>query len=272
MRLRHLFCTLAATCTLAAQAYGVGNHLVDVDIIDDYGRSFPTFSTGDRYANNEQRAYLQARPGAPYAIRVTNRSGSRVGVVIAVDGRNIISGRKSRLRHKEKMYVLEPWQSAVYQGWRTGRDRINEFYFTSDLDSYAGAFEDFSAMGVVAIAAFEDRYQAPPHRYYDGSRERRESRSGQTRKHGDAAAEKAAPGTGFGDERYAPSYQVRFSPQRHAAARTFIKYEWRETLCRMGVARCGSRHNRFWPSVQYRSRHSDRGYAAYPPGYRFRSR
>lgn len=272
MRLRHLFSALAATCTLAAQAYGVSNHLVDVDIIDDYGRSFPTFATGEHSTRYEQRAYLQARPGAPYAIRVTNRSGSRIGLVIAVDGRNIISGRKSRLRNKEKMYVLGPWQSAVYQGWRTGPNRINEFYFTSDLDSYAGAFGDFSAMGVVAVAAFEDRHQGPPHAYYNGERKRRSSEAGRARKHGDAAADSAAPGTGFGGERYSPSYRVEFSPQRRAAATTFIKYEWRETLCRMGVARCGLRHNRFWPDAQYRGRHRDRGYAAYPPGYRYRSR
>ncbi|MFK7887763.1 MAG: hypothetical protein AB8G16_12965 [Gammaproteobacteria bacterium] len=268
MRLRHFFSAFIVTCTLGAQAGGVSNGLVDVDVVDDYGRSFPTFSTGQRHSQREHRAYLEARPGEAYAIRVTNRSGGRVGLVIAVDGRNIISGRKSKLRSKEKMYVLGPWQSAVYRGWRTSRNRINEFYFTSDLDSYAGAFGDFSAMGVVAVAAFEDRFAPQPHAYRDGVRKSQpEARS---HKHGDAASERAAPGTGFGDERYAPSYTVEFEPQSRTAGVTLIKYEWRETLCRMGVTRCGLRENRFWPTTQYRGRHGDRGYAAYPPGYRQR--
>lgn len=270
MRLRHIFSALLVGLAFNAHGYGVNNGLVEVDVIDEFGRSYPTFATGERRARAEQRAYLQARPGASYAIRVTNNSGTRVGLVIAVDGRNIISGRKSRLRHSEKMYVLEPWQSAVYAGWRTGRDRINEFYFTSDLDSYAGAFGDFSAMGVVAVAAFEDRFKPQPRRYHDQVYGKAEQEDRATRNRG-APAAKSAPGTGFGDERYSPSYRVNFKPERRAAAQTFIKYEWRETLCRMGVTRCGVRKNRFWPETAYRGRHRDRGYAAYPPGYRARS-
>ncbi|MEM9058655.1 MAG: hypothetical protein AAGD86_14350, partial [Pseudomonadota bacterium] len=187
------------------------------------------------------------------------------------DGRNIISGKKSHLRPKERMYILGPYQSAVYKGWRTGRNRVNEFYFTDDIDSYAGAFGDYTAMGVIAVAVFEERggkYQYE-HEYNDGYRGKgKESYSNRapSDKNRSAPTEKygSEPGTGFGDERYSPTRRVEFEPERHAANTWFIKYEWRETLCDKGLLRCryanNRNHNRFWDD-----RYSP-GFAPYPPG------
>ncbi len=253
----------------SAQDWYRGGGLVDVQIVNQRGQPFADYPIAPQSRSNEQRAYLEAVPGARYAVRVTNTSAQRVGLVIAVDGRNIVSGKKSKLRSSERMYVLGPYQSATYRGWRTGRDRINEFYFTNDRDSYAGAFGDYSAMGVVAVAAFRDRV-APP-RYADqpiarGHSKRGDSELGSSRD--SAQSGKSAPGTGFGDQRYAPSYHVSFDAQRQAASKTFIKYEWRESLCVMGIVRCHQRQNRFWPSEHaYR----ERGFAPHPPGYRSRT-
>ena len=61
-----------------------------------------------------------------------------------------------RLRADERMYVLPPHESATYEGWRTERDTVNRFYFTEPGDSYAAAFGDRSAMGVIAVAAFRE--------------------------------------------------------------------------------------------------------------------
>jgi len=36
---------------------------------------------------------------------------------------------------------------------RSAQDKINRFYFTDVPDSYAAAFGDESAMGVIAVAA-----------------------------------------------------------------------------------------------------------------------
>src|SRR4026209_624738 len=41
------------------------------------------------------RLYFEARRGARYAIRLTNRSHERLGVVVEVDGLNVISGDKT---------------------------------------------------------------------------------------------------------------------------------------------------------------------------------
>jgi hypothetical protein len=57
--------------------------------------------------------------------------------------------------------------------------------------------------------------------------------------------------------------RVHFKAQRHAFSKQFFKYEWRETLVRLGVIRPPAPLNRFWPEhigqVQ--------GFAPYPPGY-----
>ena len=103
------------------------------------------------------RSYLQAEKGARYQVRVRNTSSQRLGLVIAVDGRNIINGKKSDLARSEPMYVLDAWDSAQdYAGWRANLDAINEFYFTDWSDSYAEAFGDRSARGVIAVAVYSE--------------------------------------------------------------------------------------------------------------------
>ena len=46
---------------------------------------------------------------------------------------------------------------------------------------------------------------------------------------------------------------MAFEPEPQALEKAFIKYEWRETLCRLGVIR--TQRNRFW----------NEGYAPPPP-------
>src|SRR5690348_4572128 len=77
---------------------------VTVEVVDEHGATFaqtPVRAQGKLY-----RAYLQAERGAHYRIRIVNQSGQRVGVVVAVDGRNIISGARSELERGEPMYIL----------------------------------------------------------------------------------------------------------------------------------------------------------------------
>ena len=263
MRKRSGFLMLLASgllFTSAAQArwQELDTGALDVDVIADYGGVLPTYPV--RQDERRYRAYLQAERGDEYSIRVRNRSDRRVGVVIAVDGRNIISGRRSDLQPNERMYILGPYQSATYRGWRSGRDQVNRFYFTDAGDSYAGRWGDHSAMGVIAVAAFAER---PRYHYRD--RFRAEG-APSLRKH----APLDEPGTGFGQDEYSPSRRVAFDPEPRPFARYFYKYEWRETLCRRGVIDCRddrySYHrkpgNRFWPDM------GDAGYAPYPPGFR----
>ena len=209
---------------------------VQVEIRGSDGRGLPLYPASA--ISNQKKVYAEAVKGGEYAIWIRNLLPRRVGVVVAVDGRNIISGKKSWLKNQERMYILGPHESFEYRGWRTGNDRVNRFYFTDAGDSYAAAFGDSSAMGVVAVAVYPEVQRPEPlPPAADLSRERAGS-AAQAPK-----AEKAAPtgramesaGTGFGREEYSLCRVVVFEPEAKAVETVLIKYEWRSTLCRLGI-------------------------------------
>jgi len=227
---------------------------ISVEVVADQGGILPTYPVSSSSGN--YRAYVQAERNARYGVRIRNHTNRRVGLVVTVDGRNIISGEKSYLRNTERMYVLDPYGVGVYRGWRTGRDRVNRFYFTDPGDSYAGAWGDQSAMGVIAVAVFAEkprlvRRRSVQPRLYSAPSRARES----------VAADSAA-GTGYGEGEHSSSVQVEFRPEAYALEKHFYKYEWRETLCRKQIISCVPAYprqprNRFWP---------DDGFAPPPPG------
>jgi hypothetical protein len=225
---------------------------VDVEIVADDGRSFPQYPVYAEAERRVHRAYLEARDGANYAIRIRNRSPYRVGLVIAVDGRNIISGDKSHLARSESMYVLGPYREATYKGWRTSQARVHRFYFTDADDSYAMAWADDSALGVIAVAVYREQPRVLREMQKPESRDRAA---------GEAAA--PAPGTGFGSATQSHAVRVHFDPEPTPVAKHFLKYEWRETLCDRGIISCTPSRNRFWPDDL-----AGEGFAPYPPGYR----
>ncbi len=134
---------------------------VEVSIVTDNGHSLPFYP--HKSSHGLKKVYAEAVKGDHYRIVVRNKLNRRVGVVVAVDGRNIISGQKSWLKNNERMYILEPYAVNEYSGWRTGQERVNRFYFTDVPDSYAAAFGDQSAMGVIALAVYPEvqRYKRP---------------------------------------------------------------------------------------------------------------
>jgi len=54
-----------------------------------------------------------------------------------------------------------------------------------------------------------------------------------------------SPGTGYGDRRIDRAVRVEFTAQSNPDSRHFIKYEWRDALCRKQIMACGEQ-NRFW--------------------------
>jgi hypothetical protein len=256
---------LLALLGCAAQAH-VASPVV-VEIVGADGRTFREIPLHkDASARDGSvRSYLQAEKGARYAVRVRNTGGERVGLVIAVDGRNIINGRKSELRRDEPMYVLDAWDTQSYSGWRANLEAINEFYFTDWQDSYAEAFGDRSARGVIAVAVYREvPPPRPVHQPYRGAEDAGspEGAPAASAAPADRVREKSArrdesAGTGYGERRVDHAVEVEFVAQRNAEGRHFIKYEWRETLCRKQVLDCGE-PNRFWDE-------SALGFAPPPP-------
>jgi hypothetical protein len=174
--------------------------------------------------------------------------------VIAVDGRNIISGRKSDLKPDERMYLIGPYETNTFEGWRTSMDRTNRFYFTEQSDSYAEkVFADASAMGTIALAVYREKIpevifhsekpslmkQAPA-----GAMPYAPSESSSADRVEQKKSKEA--GTGFGETTYSPAHVVQFEPEKAPAEKIVLKYEWRAELCRKGIISCGPK-NRFWP-------------------------
>jgi hypothetical protein len=230
--------------TGVAQAGSIGSD-VEVQIRTDSGRTLPLYPV--TAGHPVRKAYAEAVKGENYSILVRNKLNRRIGIVVAVDGRNIISGKKSWLRNSERMYILEPYESGEFNGWRTGSDRINRFFFTTAADSYAASFRDESAMGVIAVAVYpEVRRCDPP--WYGSSQEIARNKSARSATPSSRAEEKSA-GTGYGREEYSPSRLVAFEPESQPAEKIFLKYEWRSTLCKKGIIRCGrtpEHRNRMW--------------------------
>jgi hypothetical protein len=238
---------------------------VSIKIVSEQGGTFLTIPHKEYWKRGTHiiKQYLEARRGAHYGIVIRNMTPDRIGVVIAVDGRNIISGKKSDLKNSEAMYIVNSYGHGRYDGWRTASDTVHTFYFTDIADSYAmRTFSDSSAMGVIAVAVYRAKERPQPLYEY--------------KRHDDApsglgpSAERAAPGkteafsderagTGFGDEHYSPTIRVAFNPEKRPVQKTLIKYEWREVLCRKGILYCQAEpQNRLWDEDEY---------APYPPGY-----
>ena len=148
--------SLTVPC-LASSKFDQNYHPVEIEIIADNGNHFSIYPVTQRHLKKEYRAYVEAINGENYSLNIRNYSNQRLGLVIAVDGRNIISGKKSKLKHSENMYILGPYETQSYSGWRTSSKDIHRFYFTDSENSYAEAFDDDSAMGVIAVAVYEEK-------------------------------------------------------------------------------------------------------------------
>jgi hypothetical protein len=248
-------CAVLLMCVGCAAAAVVGD-TIEVSIASDNGRVLPFYPTQSH--PTLKKVYAEAIKGDHYRIIVRNKLNRRVGVVVAVDGRNIISGQKSWLKNNERMYILEPYATNEYSGWRTAQDKINRFYFTDVPDSYAAAFGDQSAMGVIAVVAFPEIQRYEPqvdHSFLEAEKRERASAKDKAAAPSVQSRAQESAGTGYGREEYSPSYRVSFDPESSAAESILIKYEWRKTLCDLKIINCGRISgyscNRIWDNDGY---------------------
>ncbi len=234
---------------------------VRIEIVSESGKTLLTIPHREfrKAGTRIIKQYLEAHKGERYGIVVKNGTPERIGVVVAVDGRNIISGKRSDLANNEEMYIVDAYGEGRYDGWRTDRDTVHRFYFTEPGDSYSErTFQDSSAMGLIAAAVYHEK-ERPALEMKRSDSAPAAPQASQSDKSAARAKEESA-GTGFGDAHFSPTIQVAFEPEAVAAQKTLIKYEWRETLCRKGIIRCGGETgNRLWDETDY---------APFPPGYR----
>jgi hypothetical protein len=257
--------TLSAVSAQSAPIRETANgNLVNVQVLVD-GNPTPLFVR----AGSWDRTYFQAFRGKNYSLLVSNTTGARVGVLITVDGLNVVNGQKSSLANNEAMYVLDPYESATIRGWRTSLNDIRRFVFVDEDRSYASRTDQANGdMGWIRVLSFREQrpitwYDGPGYRDRtdlrgDDSNARREPRAqGGASKQGapesapapsgDLRAQKAGerssiapqnestPGTGWGSHGFDPVQRTEFTAAGSATDHMVLRYEYESGLRALGI-------------------------------------
>ncbi|MEP7101011.1 MAG: hypothetical protein ABI781_10900 [Burkholderiales bacterium] len=253
---RRRFLAFAATVAAAfsTPAFAVGG-LVDLQLVDrGAGEPLATYS-------HRGATWVAGRPGNRYAVRLTNRSGARVLVVLSIDGVNAVSGETAATG--QTGYVLAPYQSTEITGWRKSLTESAAFYFTALPDSYAARTDRPDNVGVIGAAVFIEKQRElvrrpapPPVLRGELDQESRPDRSLRESESSMRAAPSAAPapeskaagaarderldrlGTGHGEREYAPTTHTSFDRAGDRPDEVVsIRYDSHDKLVALGVIR-----------------------------------
>jgi hypothetical protein len=189
--------------------------------------------------------YIEALKGREYDVRLTNRTGERVAVALAVDGLNSIDAKHTPSRDARK-WILAPWESITLSGWQTGSQTARRFVFTSESSSYGAWLGRTSDLGVISAAFFREvRRPAPiaaqptmaaPEAKKSESNAPAPSgsnRADRSLQAGAAADDLAA--TGIGREIEHRVVRVDFDQEDSPASTINLRYEYHDALVRLGV-------------------------------------
>jgi len=221
-----------------------GGSIVDVSVLVD-GQTAPLFFR----PGNWSRHYFQAFEGRNYSIQVRNTTNRRVGVLIAVDGLNVVTGDRSNLSRRESMYVLDPWGQATISGWRTSLEEVRRFVFVDEQRSYAERTGQANGdLGWIRVHAFreveplayEENRISPRE---DGKREGAKQQAPQSAPRTEASRDLAGnesqgesnPGTGWGDSRWDPVHRTHFEAMSQPSDRIAFRYEYASGLQALGI-------------------------------------
>ena len=110
-----LMAVILMVAAVSAHSYS-GSSLrggVGIEVITEGGSTFQIIPHKDFWKGGTHiiKKYLEAKRGENYGIIIHNKTPERIGVVIAVDGRNIISGKKSDLKSSEDMYIVNGYET-----------------------------------------------------------------------------------------------------------------------------------------------------------------
>jgi len=278
-----------AAPVLAQGPYGIAGgagNLVSVSLEVD-GRSASLYPAPD----GSGRYYLEAWRGARYAVRLANRTGERLGVLLTVDGLNAISGERSFAgpRSPGRLYVLYPWDETLVQGWRTSLEEVRQFTFVDEERSYAARSGKANArLGWIEVEVFRERrpvvrpwpYWPRPDDGRYGEDQREENRGEPDAKTKDEGASSARdgiagrapappataapvyPGTGWGPRAEDPVRVVSFDPEPTPAERVTLRYEYASALRALGIL-----PRQWWARDRLRERERGESGFARPPIY-----
>jgi hypothetical protein len=241
-----LLLALSAAAVGPTRAVEQGSYGMDV-LID--GRPIAEYAA-------RGRVYVEALAGREYSIRLSNRTGGRIAVALAVDGLNSIDAATTSAEEAAK-WILGPYETIVIDGWQTSSSNARHFYFTSETASYGAWLGKTANLGVIAAAVFRERPRPEVKLRRYGGAPRYEPSPVETPaspksappaearrdadKEADAGAESRAQvseelaATGIGRDVDHDVTWVSFDSEPAAAASLELRYEYRDALIRLGV-------------------------------------
>lgn len=126
---------------------------VDVTVEDSRGRPL-------RGCVHEGHVYVAGNKDQRYQVRVKNRTGSRLCLVVTVDGRNVNDGKKGSWDGSG--FVLEAYQEWTFKGWRQSNDQVAAFRLGAKEDGYSSQKGTPQHTGVIGVAVFEEEQPERP--------------------------------------------------------------------------------------------------------------
>jgi hypothetical protein len=238
------------------------------ELIDDGGRTLPTFFHGGR-------TYVLGTAGVRYRVRVRNESGRRAEVVVSVDGRDVIDGSPSSL--EKNGYIVDSRGEVVIDGYRLSENAVAAFRFGTVSRSYAALEGDARDVGVIGVAVFPERPMRPEPLRDSPSRDSSSREKSARAESIQGAPSPAAPeakrpglGTTFGEEHESHVQRVAFLRESPRPAATLtLRYDDRPGLLAAGVdlnrGRCVPPEQRVRRDADPFRR--DAGYAPPPKGW-----
>lgn len=203
------------------------------------------------------RAYVEAREGAEYEVRIRNPLPFRVAVALSVDGLNSIDARRTTAWNASK-WVIGPYETIHVGGWQMSSERARRFYFTTEHDSYAAKLGQTSNLGMISAVFFRERRPIPveisppprplPRPEEDSGRDRRSdnqskapgaasgmSRAENERRESRAPVDDEYAATGIGRSVRNDVRWVQMDLDSRPAADVTIRYEYYQALVRLGI-------------------------------------
>jgi hypothetical protein len=189
--------------------------------------------------------YVEALKGREYAVRLTNRTGERVAVALAVDGLNSIDARHTSSQDARK-WILAPWETVTLSGWQTGSGTARRFVFTSEPKSYGAWLGRTSDLGVISAAFFRESRRRDEIAALPSDPQPQLERGAASDAAGQAPRAKALgemkpsakdelAATGIGREVEHRVVRVDFDAEDAPASVVSVRYEYRDALVRLGV-------------------------------------
>ena len=113
------------------------------------GRPLPEY-------HHDGATWVEGRSGSDYVLRLRNRTGKRVEVVVTVDGINVVNAEEGSAAGTG--YVLGPYQTTDIKGFLRDAAHAAAFTFGAGGDAYRTKLgRDAVNLGVIGAAVFEEK-------------------------------------------------------------------------------------------------------------------